>query len=167
MEGELTPTWDVCYHSYQGQRHFFSLPDIHIHRACAQLMSRKIKWLWIKNKPYCSPNLIESYLVHLIRILNSNWLTRAPQLPAKSEPGSQEQVKVSPSPPKSQGGWWIWRTTGIPPELPQGETDTGQKGCAARVSYHPRYPARIDFMSDFFNIIAEISLLVPGKGHTT
>lgn len=47
---------------------FFFLPHIHIHRAYAQLMSRKIKWLWIKNKPYCSPNLIESYLVHLIRI---------------------------------------------------------------------------------------------------
>lgn len=67
-------------------------------------MSRKIKWLWIKNKPYCSANLIESYLVHLITILNSNQLTRAPQLPVKPEPGSQELVKISSCPPKSQGG---------------------------------------------------------------
>lgn len=167
MEGELTPTWDVCYHSHQGQIHFFFLPDIHIHRACAQLMSRKIKCLWIKNKPHCSPNLIESSLVHLIRILNSNQLPWAPQPPAKLEPGSQEQVKVSSSPPKARGGRWIWRTAGIPPELPQGETDPGQKGWAAGVSYHPGSPARIAFMSDFFSIIAEILLLVPGKGHIT
>lgn len=97
----------MCYHSHQGQRHFFFLPDIHIHRACAQLMSRKIKWLWIKNKPYCSPNLIESYSARLIRILNSNQLTWAPQLPAKREPGSQEQVKVPCSPPRAQAGHWI------------------------------------------------------------
>lgn len=86
---------------------FFPHPDIHIHRACAQLMSRKIKWLWIKSKPNCSPNLIESYLVHLIRILNSNQLTWAPQMPAKPEPGGQEQVKVSSSPLKSGVGRWI------------------------------------------------------------
>lgn len=63
-------------------------------------MSRKIKWLWIKNNPYCSPNLIGSYLVHLIRIFefkpaNSQNLSYL-QNPS---PAARNRLRFHPVPP--------------------------------------------------------------------